>query len=206
MAAKQEREVFVTPKAAAMWPFVTRPSTTFNPEGVYKVTLVLDPSDEEHKKFLGSLKLLVEDAKTQLKQKVVHPPWKPQKNEEGINTGLYEVTFKSSFAPRVFDAVGNKINGDLNVGNGSVVRVSYRPNIYKGMGGGVNLYFQGIQIIDLVEYSGGDADDFGFEPTEGFNVESKYEQLEQARAAVDGESEFSGQENPNPIPDDEIPF
>jgi len=200
------KEVFQTPKAKAMYPFVTKPSTKFDPEGKYKITLVLDPKgNEEHRQFLRRLKQHLDDGATQLSKKLENMPWKKHlRAEDKSDTGLYEVTFKSSFPPRIFDAAGNKINGDLNVGNGSVVRVAYSWVPYEGFKGGVALYFQAIQIIELVEYAGGEAADYGFEQEEGWNVEARFNELSGQEGKPPEENWEPGEQSP--IPEDEIPF
>jgi hypothetical protein len=198
------KEVYVSPKAEAMYPFVTKPSTKFDPDGTYKITLILDPKSEEHLGLLRCLKAHLEDAQKELKiEKAKNLPWRRHlRTEDKSDTGKFEVTFKSQFPPRVFDAVGNKVTGDLNVGNGSVVKVAYKWAPYAGFGGGVALYFQAIQIIELVEYAGGEASDYGFEPEQnGFNVEDKF-----AAAAGAGEPAPSDAQAASQTPDDEIPF
>jgi hypothetical protein len=207
------KEVFQTPKAIAMYPFVTKPNTKFDAEGQYKITLVLDlKNNEEHRQFLRTCKGYVEETANLLKKKIEKMPWRKHlRREDKSDTGMYEVTFKSGYAPRVFDAAGNKINGDLNVGNGSVVKVAYAWAPYEGFGGGVVLYFQALQILELVEYAGGEASDYGFTPTDGFNVEQRFEQATSPQPEDDFAAPKAGvvygpEQQAPPDDDSPIPF
>jgi len=168
--------VQITPKCVAMFPFVTKPCTLFHKEGKFKITCLFDPKDEEHKAFLLRLNKALSEAEADEKTKFKNKPWSVHlEPDTKASTELLEVQFKSSYAPRVFDAAGNKILGDLNVGNGSVVKVGYKTAPYTGFGGGITCYFEAIQIIDFVEYTGGEASDYGFEQEEGFNADSRLE-------------------------------
>jgi hypothetical protein len=87
------------------------------------------------------------------------------KDANGVKTptGLWHATFKTSerFKPKLFDDEGHPI--DVMVGNGSKVRVNYTPAAYEGLGGGITLYLNAVQVVELVEYvSGGRATDYGF--------------------------------------------
>ena len=158
-----EKKFKVTPKGNIYYPFLFNPSTKFNPEGVFKVDLELDPNMPEHKSFLSELKTMT--------PKGEKPPYKKQKHpESGEDTGNYIVSFKTTYKPQVFDAKGKSILNDCKVGNGTLARISYEANHYKGFGGGINLYLKGVQILDLVEYTGASADYFGFDEQDGFEV------------------------------------
>ncbi len=199
-----EKELFLTPKARAMYPFLTKPSTKFDKDGVYKVTLLFDPKVEVEKAFLAQLRGQLTEAEKTLKNKnAAQVPWRKHlRLEDKSETGLFEVTFKSNFPPRLFDAVGNKITGELNVGNDSIVIVAYKYAPYEGFGGGIALYLQAVQIHELVEWLGGTAEDYGFTKQEdGWNVEKKFEQAaDDAPPATDEEA--AGQ----PQTDSPIPF
>ena len=171
-----EKQLYLTPMASAMYPFLTKPSTQFDKEGVYKITLLFDPSQREHKAFLTCLRGHLEEGQKALSEKVKNLPWRKHlRREDKSDTGLYEVSFKSGYAPRIFDAAGNKVTGDLNVGNESIVKVAYKFAPYKGFGGGIAMYLQAVQVIELVEWSGGEASDYGFAQESGdFNVEKRF--------------------------------
>ena len=67
-------------------------------------------------------------------------------------SGDIHFKFSSKYPAEIFDSHGNKADG-IFPGAGSVVRVAFRRNEYPGFGGGVNLYLQGVQIIELVPWS-----------------------------------------------------
>jgi hypothetical protein len=59
----------------------------------------------------------------------------------------------------------------LNVGNGSKIRAKIEVKAYEFMGQkGVSIGLKSVQIVDLVEYNGGQ--DLGFDPLEEPNMES----------------------------------
>lgn len=202
------KEVLVTPKAPAIYPFVTKPCTKFNAEGTYKITLLLDPSNAEHKSFLAHLGAELKKAEVALKMQAKNKPFRKHfRKDDKSDTGLWEVTFKSQYPPRVFDAVGTKINGDLNVGNESIVKVAYCIAPYSGLGGGVTLYFQALQILELVEYNGGAATDYGFGAEDGFNIESRFEGAVPPSDAVPEDVPDFGADAPSDaVFEDDLPF
>ncbi len=182
--AKKENNRIVTPAAEAMWASVTKPCKKYqSKEEEYKIAVLINPSNAEHKAFLEKLKKLWEECGKEKKcpnGKPKHfPARKHLRKEDGSETGLLEVTFKTGvqYPPRVFDARGNKVTGELNIGNGSIVKVAgsyafYGPELN---GGGVKLYLSAVQVIELIEWKGGAAEDYGFEATDGYNVEAAFE-------------------------------
>lgn len=158
-----KKEIFTTPKATARFPFLTIADTKFNPDGIYRIELIFDPKDKGHNEFLTHCKNLY----TQSKGKNI--PYKKEIDlETHEETGKYIVKFTSNYKPRIFDAKGYHMDENILVGNGSVVRVSYGYSFYEGMNGGVKLYLQAVQVIELVEWNGGSFDDFGFQAEQGY--------------------------------------
>jgi hypothetical protein len=159
-----KKEIFTTPKASCRFPFLTIADTKFNPDGIYRIEMIFDPKVEEHKKFLEHCKNLY----TQSKGKNL--PYKKEVDlETKEETGKWVVKFTSNFRPKVFDAKGYHMDDDVLVGNGSVVKVSYGYTFYEGMNGGVKLYLQAVQVLELVEWNGGSFDDFGFQAEQGYS-------------------------------------
>lgn len=71
----------------------------------------------------------------------------------------------------VYDSKGRPI--DVNIGNGSIIRVAFQVVPYwKSLkNNGLTLFMDAIQVIELKEYSGGaDADAFGFEEEDGYEA------------------------------------
>ena len=188
--AKKEYERITTPLVECLWACVTKPAKKYGTQGAkpedqeYKITTLLDPNKSEHNEFLKKLKALWQQCGIEMKcpgGKPRNRPFKEHKRkEDDSETGLYEVTFKTGvrFPVRVFDAKGNKVTGDLNIGNGSSVKVAGSYTFYgpDKSGGGVKLYLNAVQVVDLVEWSGGEAGDYGFAAEEGFNVEAPFEE------------------------------
>tara|TARA_Y100001963_G_scaffold159912_1_gene266165 strand:+ start:251 stop:682 length:432 start_codon:yes stop_codon:yes gene_type:complete len=120
-------------EGTAYWAFVTSPNTTYDP--VYTVNLVVDnetASDFEDRGF--TVKQMDEGPAVVIKRKVNGPNGMIRKAPQLLNRNLEPV--------------------DVNVGNGSKVKVKYKEwestwngKQFKG------LDFIKMQIIDLVEYN-----------------------------------------------------
>ena len=126
-------------EGTAYWAFVTSPNTTYDP--VYTVNLVVDietASDFEDGGF--TVKQMDEGPAVVIKRKVNGPNGMIRKAPILVDRSLKEV--------------------DVNVGNGSKVKVKYKEwestwngRQFKG------LDFVKMQIIDLVEYNRDDRED-----------------------------------------------
>lgn len=177
-----KRQTFITPKGVAKYPWLTIPSTQFNPDGDFKVDLVLDPSDPVVEAFLSGLdedvktyfsELAKKDKKKANLAKTAKVPYTSESDPStGQDTGMVVVKFKSGYKPGLFDAKRQPITDeDIRVGSGSIIRVAFTKNFYEGFGGGMNLYLQQVQIINLVEYNANGEPAAGFEEEEGFEAD-----------------------------------
>lgn len=185
--SKEKKPRFTTPKGTAQFPYLTKPDTKFNPEGEYKVKLELDAADAgELISFLDEqVELAVEKAKKDPKNagkkiKVGDAPYSV--NEEtgkaAFNFKLKaKVTTKSGETfeqrPALFDAKGKPIT-DVNIGGGSKVKIAYEvvPFYTALVGASISLRMKAVQVIDLVEFSGGaSAEGYGFGEEEGYEAE-----------------------------------
>ena len=134
----------------AYWSFVTTPNTKFTP--CYSVNLVVDPEIAEDYRSRGfPVKDMDEGPALIIKRKV-----------NGPNGMIRE-------APDLIDRYKKPLN--VAVGNGSRVKVLFKEwdtkwngTVYKG------LDFKAMQVLDLVEYGGGDVDT-------AFDVEAEEEEL-----------------------------
>jgi len=138
---------FVSPKGTAAYAWLTKADTKFNPEGVFKTSLVVPAKEAQpfieaiKEAYVGEL-----GAKKLAKANLSHDV-----NEDGTVT----FKFKSKQKPKLFDSKGKPITGDVAVGNGSVIKVAGGFGPYdKGANTGCTLYLNSVQIIDLVEWSG----------------------------------------------------
>ena len=66
-------------------------------------------------------------------------------------------------SPPVFDAKNRKVPAKVIIGGGSTIKLDVTVNPYTGFGGGINLYINSVQLLDLKQ-----RDDNRFEETEGF--------------------------------------
>ncbi len=65
--------------------------------------------------------------------------------------------------------------------------MSYGYAFYEQMGGGVKLYLQAVQVLDLVEWNGGSADDYGFKEEKGFVASDPASAIQEFVDAFQGE-------------------
>lgn len=185
MATKQPR--YTTPKGTAKYPWLSVPDTKFNSDGEYKVTLVVPVEEADTILQFLDEQMSASEAKAKKenpgkKVKVADAPYKV--DEENGNV---EINFKlkarvnmqngDSFEqkPALFDAKGKPIQ-DVNVGGGSKIKVSYEcvPFYTALIGAGVSLRLRAVQVIDLVEFTGGaDASAYGFEEEEGYAAQAE---------------------------------
>ena len=134
----------------AYWSFVTTPNTKFTP--AYSVNLVVDDSMADSFRDRGfTVKDMEEGPALIIKRKV-----------DGKDGMVRQ-------APKLFDKSKREI--DVNVGNGSHVKVQYKEwdtkwngQVFKG------LDFQAMQVLDLVEYNSPDGSEFDIEDGDGDEI------------------------------------
>lgn len=158
MAEKKKR--LLTPVGFAKWAHVQEPKENYfdkKKEPQYMIDVCFKPDDPEWKVWAGELKKAVEAVKGQ------NMPIKREVDSEDKPTGRFFVTFKTGakFKPGVFDKYGQPM--DDMIGNESKVRVAYVTSDYEGFGGGIALYLNAVQVLDLVEYKPQNASAYGFE-------------------------------------------
>lgn len=190
----KKNESYVSPLGEAKWAHIHKPKAPFEGvgEGKYQIDVVFEKGGEWDE--LGAkITAIVKE------NDYKNTPIKQEKNKVDELTGRFFITFKTGvqYPPKVFDKNGQVIPPDVLVGNGSTVRVNYTINEYPGFGGGVNFYFNAVQVVDLQEYSGGSASDYGF-PVE----EDESNPFNDADSSPDPNA---SQYYDGPLPDD-IPF
>lgn len=175
MAEKFKR--LLTPCGFAKWAYVHTPKAPFQEKDgkskgdpKYMIDVCFSTDDLEWKKWATDLKAAIVALPVQMDKHTGSPIAKqmPIKRELDIDdkpTGRYYVTFKTGekFKPPVFDRYGIAIPDTILVGNESKVRVSYTPVEYTAFGGGIALYLNAVQVVELVEYRASTADAYGFE-------------------------------------------
>jgi hypothetical protein len=205
-----------TPIFPCLYPNVQDPAENYNKDGEeYRLKLVV-PADHEWvekmtERWTYAAEELLEErmaeAKPQkkglLKQCKFRSPFIEQYNEDGDPSDEVHINFKRDARfenPRngktvevkipVFDSKGNVIKQNLNIGNGSLVVVSFSERPYVSEGNkqfGVSIRLEAVKLVKLEEYAGGDNfDDFGFdadEDGEGFTVDPNQPDDEEAFVA-----------------------
>lgn len=182
MSEKKQR--LITPVGTAKWASVHAPKEAFKDKSgreqgdpKYQIDLVFGPNDMEWKAWAGELMAEVKKLPQQIDKRtgaaIPHQvPVKREFDQDDKPTGNFYVTFKTGakFKPGVFDKYGRVIPETTLIGNGSQARVNYTPSVYEGFGGGIALYLNAVQVMELVEYKPQAADAFGFKtetPPEG---------------------------------------
>jgi hypothetical protein len=190
-------EKFVTPIAECMYACLQQPNVSKDGqyESAFQIVLVLDSTNKAHHELLEHVRNLhCEGVKEKDKGKAKskgHYPIRPHEDEAGnIIPDKYRVRFKTreDFADQIatFDAKGNRIFRDKNfIANGSRVRVSWSYKFYTQGSGGVSLFLNGVQVIELIEWQGHTADMLGFKEEEGYQDEGKTEIQTEAQEFLD---------------------
>lgn len=210
--AKSKNPTITTPRVELKWAHLHTPNTRFDPDGTYEVDMILDPSEnDDHQTLIDKIEGMVEsltsemventkDArrKAKIKKYQTVSPIKEELDEDGEETGRFVLKAKQKavlkregkkpmkFSVAVVDAKRNPLGEQI--GNGSVGRVNmqiapYAMDTSKTLG--ITLRLQAVQVIDLVEYSGGPQVDDMFEEEEGFESEGVSENSGEVFDGVD---------------------
>jgi hypothetical protein len=195
---KVERIKVVTPVGIASFPWLTTPSTKFNPDGQYQTKLICPADDPVVKKFMADMDKLVEATynkahaalKTK-KQKDEHKkgfPYMLEETDDGELTGNVIISARqnASFISKKGKNAGEKVDTFLNffdaamqpidnpkpIFSGSKLRLSCEANLYENKKGtsGVALRLKAVQIIDLCTGGGRTAEEYGFTEEEGYKT------------------------------------
>ena len=182
MAEKKKR--FLTPVGFAKWAHVQTPKEPFKdkngkPQGEpkYMIDVCFSIDDPAWKAWASELKANILALPVQIDKHSdeAMPKQMPIKRELDMDekpTGRLYVTFKTSaqFKPGLFDKYGQPIPENVSIGNESKVRIAYIPSEYEAFGGGVALYLNAVQVMDLVEFKPQSATAYGFEVEQGAPV------------------------------------
>jgi hypothetical protein len=139
----------ITPKGVLSWPYIAKPDTRYNPEGVYKTSIVIPAADAAPLMELCKESFVNEYGQAKLAK--AYMPFE-------VNDEAAEVTFKfkSKRQPKVYDAKGKVINKIPQISSGTVAKIATAINPYAtGINVGVSLYLNDVQVIELVEYGAG---------------------------------------------------
>ena len=184
--SKVKNPRYTTPAGIAQYPYLTKPDTKFNPDGEYKISVEIPgAAAQDIVTFLDE-----QFAASVAKAKKENPGKKIKEGDVpySVNddTGKVTVRFKLKAKvtpkqgdpfeqrPALFDAKGKPIGTDAKIGGGSKVKVAYElvPYYTAIAGAGISLRLKAVQVIDLVEFSGGASSEaYGFGEEEGYEAE-----------------------------------
>ena len=165
---------FTTPKGIAQYPWLSKPDTKFNEEGVYKVDLIIPKADaipvlkQINEVFAENVDKETKRAKGQDVVKAKPPYWE-ELDDAKQPTGNVVLRLKSKYKPAVFDAKGIPMV-DSNIWGGSELKVNgtIAPYFTSIIGAGVSLRLSAVQVIQYVEGGSGGAQGFGFKEEVGY--------------------------------------
>lgn len=153
------KNYFVTKTGRAQYPYLNKPDTQFDADGVYKVAMIFDSCEQLMEQVQAAA---VEEFGAKAQYRV---PWKV--DEE---SGETVVKIKSKYKPVFVDSSGDEIPDDKQPGvyGGSQIRVKGTVNVYDVSGSkGVNLQLLSVQIITLSTTPSSSAGGKGFDAVEG---------------------------------------
>lgn len=225
MSERKKLEQVTSPEGIAQFPWLHKADTKFNPDGDYKVTLALPAKAKSTKEFIDKLDeaygAAVERAKGEVaekkgkaaagKIKLADKPYRLEEDKDtGKPTGNMLVNFKLKAKvtskkdnetyeqrPRIFDAKGKEIVVTPRIGGGSKIKVSALlvPFYTAQVGAGITLRLRAVQLIELVEFGGGNADSYGFGEEEGYEAPAEAPALKQKKGkAEDADEAAQGDE------------
>jgi hypothetical protein len=165
MATEQNKRL-LTPVGFAKWAHVHTPKEAFRDkdgrakgEPKYQIDVCFTADDPAWKQWASELSAAVKALPVQIDKNTGQPlphqaAIKRELDIEDNPTGRYYVTFKTGekFKPGVFDKFGVPIPENILIGNESKVRVAYTTMEYAAFGGGIALYLNAVQVLELVEY------------------------------------------------------
>lgn len=173
MTIKLETRTLIekTPAAVAKFLYLNEP---YRPKDMkdgdkakWRAVVVFDPKDEKWAELCKSIKAEVKQIIADHNcdndpNQLVGCPFAREVDAEEKPTGMYLFKTASGFQPAVYDSNGRRIRDVSNIGNGSVVGLAFKRNLYtrkqqdlsgkNNIVGGINLYLSQIQIVEMVEY------------------------------------------------------
>ena len=165
----------VSPKAKCKWVNIKRPHPEYDN---YQINLLLPAKSKQAKDWMAQIDgWIADEVKSSGKKASEFIPYK----EDGDDI-IFKFKQKASIKGKNGESRDVKIMVvdsqmkpcNVDIGWGSTVKVSYSPVPYTVNGkSGVTLYFNAVQVIELVEYEGTDTS--GFSQEEGFVSEEPSE-------------------------------
>lgn len=184
--SKVKNPRYTTPAGIAQYPYLTKPDTKFNPDGEYKISVEIPgAAAQDIVTFLDEqFEASVAKAKKENPGKKIKEGDVPYSVDDDSGKVTVRFKLKAKVTPKMgdpfeqrpalFDAKGKPIGADTKIGGGSKVKVAYElvPYYTAIAGAGISLRLKAVQVIDLVEFSGGASSEaYGFGEEEGYEAE-----------------------------------
>ena len=182
MSYRKHKKI-TTPVGTAVFPRLNEPDTQYDKDGLYNVVLRL-PSEEAEETIAAITEVFKENLKSVSKEKgkkvkQAPLPIKNVEDEDGSPTGEVDIKFKLRAVgkkdgqsweqrPALFDSSGKPCSE--NIGGGSTIKVGAEvvPYFTSSIGAVVTLRLKAVQVVNLVEFSSGGFESWGFSEEEGF--------------------------------------
>lgn len=145
-------------------------------------------NDADHREVDAWLDGILKDADLEDGKK----PWRTDKKTGEITL---VATSGEDYRPTVYDAKKQEVPVTVKIGGGSKAKVYVTVNTYTGFGGGINLYINSLQLLELVTRS-----DNPFDEEDGFTSD------EPAPAKAAGGEDQGGPEGIEDDDGSDIPF
>jgi hypothetical protein len=128
------------PKGTLVFPKLNEPDD-FKGKRTFKARIKFD--DENHRKVDAWLKKAAKD----LGHEGCKLPWYKDKKTGELTL---KVASGEKYPPALLDAKGREVpRAKVKVGGGTIAKVDVAASYYEGFGGGLNLYMNFVQIIEL---------------------------------------------------------
>jgi hypothetical protein len=159
----------VLPAGIAVWP-------KLNEVDVYQPTDGKGrPSGAEKRRYITNVKFNDEDHRAVdawldgiLKEFDLEDGKKPWRKDKKTGELTLTATSGEDYRPAVYDAAKQEVPPTVKIGGGSKIKLYVTANPYTGFGGGVNLYINSVQLLELKQ-----RDENPFDEEDGFKAPSK---------------------------------
>jgi hypothetical protein len=191
MSEKKEKLPIHKARGIAVYPWLKKPDTKFDADGVFKTDLRV--SEEDAQALIEIITEAQNEAKEEAEKKAkakrkkakeADLPYSEALDEDGEETGEVMFRFKSKASGTskktgkrwsrtlpLFDAKGKKTKVSVYGGSEIIVAFTAQPWVNPKMEYGVKLQLEAVQIIDLVTGGGGgSASSYGFGEEDGFDA------------------------------------
>ena len=178
---------------------IDKPSTRFKEDGEYIVKLALPASSKNAKSLMKKIDSWMDECWEKYESKRKQDPPYIEDGDEIIfvfkQNGVFRSKKDKSTRKVTINVVDSKLKPiKVNVGQGSELKVSFRPSYFQSPGGdGVKLYMDAVQVLNLVEYV--PLSELGFSEEEGFEASEEettngFKEEEGYQADTEDEEDF----------------